>query len=217
MIYIFENNSLITEENIHKYLQLVSKERQQKIESYRFLKDKRNCLLSYLLLSYALYKEYGILEKPLFYYNEYNKPFLEKLPFIHFNISHCDNAVLCATSHMSVGVDIENLLKFDSRIAKHFFTAEEKRALGQIHNKDILFTQIWTLKESYGKYIGKGLDYDLLSMNFDDLSDGWNKKRGIYFYSKVNSNYAVSVCSEEILKIEIVSTEKLESYIMNME
>ena len=93
-----------------------------------------------------------------FGYGPYGKPFLEDFSDIHFNISHTSGAIICAVSDRPVGVDIEKKRKIDLRLISRFFSKNEKDyvLLGN-SGQDERFTRIWTMKEAYVKFTGKGL------------------------------------------------------------
>ena len=68
----------------------------------------------------------------------------------------------------SIGVDIEKLRSYDERIAERFFSKEEQEYLKHTDEKDENFTRIWTSKEAYGKFTGKGITDGLKFSMFHD-------------------------------------------------
>ena len=100
----------------------------------------------------------------------HGKPFLEGHSGIHFNISHAADAIVCAVSDRPVGIDMEKKRKVNLRIINRFFAENERAFVLAGHNdQDERFTQIWTMKEAYVKYTGKGLaesfeEFDVLGM-----------------------------------------------------
>lgn len=105
-----------------------------------------------------------------FGYGAYGKPFLKDFPGIHFNISHTSYAMICAVSYMPVGIDIEKKRKINRRIMSRYFTEPERNyVFSENYHQDERFTRIWTMKESYVKFTGKGLHqsfdtFDVLKM-----------------------------------------------------
>ena len=87
-------------------LPLLSEQRREQTLKFKHLLGRKTCAAAYLLLCEALRKEYGITEKPIFEYGKHGKPFIIGYPDIHFNISHCREAVLCVVSSRPVGVDV---------------------------------------------------------------------------------------------------------------
>jgi 4'-phosphopantetheinyl transferase len=93
-----------------------------------------------------------------FGYGTHGKPFLEDFPDIHFNISHASGAIICAVSDRPVGVDIEKKRKINRRIINKYFTESESNyVFSENYHQDERFTRIWTMKEAYVKYTGKGM------------------------------------------------------------
>ena len=111
----------------------------------------------------------------LFLTNQYEKPYLANISDIHFNISHSGNFVVCALSDKTVGIDIEQVKPVELKIAKRFFSAGEYEFIAaKADNKTLAFYKIWTMKESYVKWEGKGLSMPLKSFNVLELEQqGW--------------------------------------------
>ena len=78
MVYIFENINTVTNDLLKKFDSLYTEERKIKSGKYCREDDKKKSLIAYILLLYALKKEYGIFEKLYFDYGKNNKPFLKK-------------------------------------------------------------------------------------------------------------------------------------------
>ncbi|MBQ9385196.1 MAG: 4'-phosphopantetheinyl transferase superfamily protein [Ruminiclostridium sp.] len=114
---------------------------------------------AFMLLRYALKKEYGIFDIPVFSYNEHGKPFLADCPDIYFSLSHCSKTVLCAVSEAPVGVDVQDVRKISMRAAEKFLTETEYRNIEELGSEEERYTELcrlWCIKESYGKMTGKG-------------------------------------------------------------
>lgn len=134
------------------------------------------------ILKYAL-NDNGIFNYSIFY-NEYGKPYIDKK--IYFNISHCNNIVVCVISDEIVGVDIEKL-NYKKSVVKRCFNEKEINLINNSINKKEIFTIIWTCKESYVKKIGIGLEYGLKKV------DTFKYK---YDIKKFN-DYIVTICLED--------------------
>ena len=93
-------------EELKKAKHYISGQREFKISRLRFLKNKRQSAIAYLLLRYGLRKEYGINENVVLSEGSCGKPYLSNYPFVHFNLSHCDKGVACMSSDSAVGIDI---------------------------------------------------------------------------------------------------------------
>jgi len=82
-----------------------------------------------------------------------------------FNVGHCLDRVVCATSDMEVGVDVETIRSFKMDIVRRFFAAAECADILSVPaaERPRRFFHIWTLKESYLKAVGSGLTIPLNS------------------------------------------------------
>ncbi len=139
---------------------LVSKNRQEKIDFYRFDKDKKLSCGAYLLLKKLLYEEN--ITDAHFKTEKYGKAYISNHENIHFNLSHSDKMVLCAISDKEVGADVEYIdHEIDLNIAKHYFYNSEYENIMNAKNKPEEFFKYWVLKESYMKYTGLGMNLKL--------------------------------------------------------
>lgn len=139
--------------------------------------------------------------------NNYGKPYLKDYPHIHFNISHCDGLVACATDTSPIGIDIEKLHPFKDSILRKVLTEEEKNYLNCFRNDPRAYTEcfyrFWTLKESRIKQSGMGLSMPLTDFYFRlDLSTEhpniFCSEEGLYFYQQtIHKEYILSVCSDK--------------------
>jgi 4'-phosphopantetheinyl transferase len=82
---------------------------------------------------------------------------------VEFSISHSGSWVVCAVDEGPVGVDVERVRKYDPDIAKRFYHPNEYAAISALpeHERTGRFFDLWTIKESYIKAIGKGLSQSL--------------------------------------------------------
>lgn len=139
---------------------LVSENRQEKIDFYRFEKDKKLSCGAYLLLK-KLLSEKNITD-PIFKTEKYGKAYISNYENIYFNLSHSGKMVLCAISDMEVGADIEYIdSEIDLDIAKHYFYNSEYESIMKSENSADEFFKYWVLKESYMKYTGLGMNLKL--------------------------------------------------------
>ena len=98
----------------------VPKDRQDKIDFFRFEKDKKLSAGAYLLLKKLLLEKN--ITNPLFKIEKYGKAYISNFENIYFNLSHSGKMVLCAISDREVGVDIEYIdHEIDLSIAQHYF------------------------------------------------------------------------------------------------
>ena len=146
--------------DLKKAYPLVSKNRQEKIDFYRFSKDKKLSCGAYLLLK-KLLCEKGITN-PTFKTEKYGKAYISNYENIYFNLSHSGKIVLCAISDMEVGADVEYIdPEIDLNIARNYFYNSEYENIKKAENKPDEFFKYWVLKESYMKYTGLGMNQKL--------------------------------------------------------
>lgn len=133
------------------------------------------------LLKTALSK-YGINEMFAEYgFSENGKPYILHYPMIEFNISHSHDKVMCVISPdgIKLGCDIESVKSGKLKVAKRFFTKSENDMLDSRSDekkKDALFSELWTLKESFIKCTGEGLGRSMDSFEFYKDNGNFNIK-----------------------------------------
>ena len=147
---------------------LVSQNRKEKIDFYKFDRDKKLSCGVYLLLMKLLDEE-GIT-KPIIKTEKYGKAYISNFEDIHFNVSHSNNMISCAIYDRPVGTDIEyNDPQIDLNIAKQYFFNSEYENIMKSPNPPDEFFSYWVLKESYMKYTGLGFN---LSLNSFEILKG---------------------------------------------
>ncbi len=135
---------------------------------------------------------------------EKGKPFIVRNNGVHFNVSHSGEWVAVAFGDSDVGIDIEKIRRVDYRIAERYFSAGEKEQLNRLVGDDKLhfFFELWTMKESYLKLLGKGLTKSLGSFtviktgNKYNLNDSHMQANSVFFRQyPVEKDYKLAVCS----------------------
>lgn len=201
--YAIKITEYVDEEDYTLFYDLVSAERKTKISNYIFIMDKLRCLLAEVLLRYILWKHFSIKDDISFTYNEYGKPQLEFFNQIYFNISHSGDWVLCGVADNPIGVDVEKVIDIDINIARRFFTLNEYNYILQqpIEKQKYIFFMFWTLKESFIKAIGKGLNIPLNSFSFQLINDqikfiNGNRIEDLYSFStkELDADHHISLC-----------------------
>lgn len=105
------------------------------------------------------------------------EPMTQAANGLDFNLSHTDGLIVLALArNLEMGVDAENLGRTASlELADHFFSPAEAKALAALPpaRRAHRFFELWTLKESYIKARGMGLQIPLDSFGFalDDAHD----------------------------------------------
>jgi len=161
LIYL---NDCIEDFDLFRALPLLSEQRRNQCLKYKRELGRKTSALAYMLLCEGLRKEYGISEKPLFKYGKHGKPSIVGHDDIHFNISHCCNAVVCAINSHPIGVDVESLSSFDISLVSYTMNTHEQERIICSPRPDIEFIRLWTMKEAVLKLSGKGLCCDMTTI-----------------------------------------------------
>lgn len=149
--------------NLEEALPLLPAWRREQALRYRHDTDRRLCAAAYMLLCRGLEAEYGITEAPEFGYGEGGKPFILGRPDIHFSLSHCPAAALCAVGDSAVGADIETVRPYNARLARRALSPAEVSLVEASADRAVAFARLWTMKESLLKLTGEGIRRDLKS------------------------------------------------------
>ena len=157
-------------QQIDRYWNLLSPDRKKRIKSLG--PDQRTILIGSELIVRILACSYLNINNSeiVFRQNSYGKPYIIGFPNFHFNVSHSENLLVVLISDQAVGVDVEKIRNPNIQIVNRFFTENEKDyVLSDPSLTTKRFYEIWTRKEAYVKYLGKGLSHPLLS--FDVLNE----------------------------------------------
>ena len=148
------------------------------------------------LLSAALCRDFGIrhgkltrtgLEKPKLLHEN-----------LHMNLSHCADMAAAAVGRFPLGVDIETPRPVREKLLPRMCTPQETACVIAAEDSAFTFSQLWTLKESYGKYTGEGIRMQLSSVGFT-LGDPpvFHSAHAdeVQFYQKILENqHVLSLC-----------------------
>lgn len=200
---------------VMEYLPLVSKERQERVHRFVHKKDAVRSLIAELIVRIVIWEELRIPNANIsFHKEEYGKPYLVGYPQFHYNLSHSGSWIVCAVDGATVGIDIERAAPIDLQIAQQYFTAEENAyiyASGTEEQQHERFYDVWSLKESYLKAVGKGLSIPLRSFSAcpgassgefllkTSASDAGEKDWFLY-QGFIDPDYKLAVCSEQPFK-----------------
>lgn len=188
MVYIDEH---IDDFDLQAALAELSEQRRQQALRFRFEHGQRTCALAYLLLRRALREEFGIDEQPLFDYGEHGKPVLVGHPDIHFNLSHCREAVACVVSRHPVGIDVESVSHYKESVARYTMNDEELAMIEAAERPEAAFIRLWTMKEARLKLTGEGITDDLKTA----LAD--SSRYRFTTTERLTQNYIYTVCEEK--------------------
>ena len=187
------SNDILSEYDYKFYETIPSDEKKNRIKLAKSNISKKVYLYSDLLLKYLICREtnLGIFDL-IFSKNEFGKPFLTNKTNIKYNISHTKDALAISISDNEIGIDIEKIRAIKLRVAKRFFTKNEYNYVME-RDSNYRFLEIWTKKEAYMKFVGKGFAMGLNS--FDTTEENFNNK---YNMSTVDiDGYVISICNDQ--------------------
>ncbi len=150
---------------------------------FHFARDRHRHLLTRVLVRTALSRyapvrpqDWRFAEGP-FGRPRIGGPMTQAIQGLDFNLSHTDGLIVLALArNLEMGVDAEHLGRNASlELADHFFSPAEAKALAALppSRRAHRFFELWTLKESYIKARGMGLQIPLDSFGFalDEADD----------------------------------------------
>ena len=219
------NISKINSDNYQMFRNAVSKNRRMKADRYYFIEDSKRCICAELLLQYSLFQVFGRFVKIDTVYNQFGKPFLNHVNGFSYNLSHSGKWVVIAFGRNEIGIDIEEIQRGKENIADRFFSEDEKKFIYAANKEEQAkrFTQIWTLKESYIKFLGTGLSTNLNSFSVNAIDgmvanqDGEIQKDIRLKSYRFNMDYYLSICSieEEVVFCEIILKDLIQYILAN--
>lgn len=198
-VYYAKVSSSCKEDTFFAHIGRIEQRRLDAIRKVKNEKARARSLTAGLLLHAGLcdYLQLPVGETPPFQTDcgPWGKPFLAGYPDVHFNLSHSGEYVCCAVADQEVGVDIQKYQGKVDGIAKRFFTREDNRLLDQCDKEERQkrFFRIWSIRESYIKFTGRGLGQGLDSFGID-----WKGKQ-IYDRGRL------AACFEEYAGLEAYS------------
>ena len=187
MIYL---NDDITSLDLAAALQQLPQWRREQALRYRHEIDRKLNAAAYMLLWQGLKAGYGLEAPPELALLPGGKPYLKGHPDIHFNLSHCPKAALCAIAGVPVGADIESIRPYNPQLARRVLSEAEVEQVESSPSPDIVFARLWTMKESLLKLTGEGIRRDLKSVLVNISAR---------FATTINTarGYVFTVCTEQ--------------------
>lgn len=199
-VFAFSINAL---NNMDYLLTYVTKERREKLKRYRFQEDYLRSLLGEIFIRMKAAKYIGVdISEIDIGYNKFGKPHIVGANNFEYNISHSGDWVICAISNKYIGIDIEKIGKAHLDVAERFFTKDEYKILCEVEKGrvDETFFKLWTMKESYVKWLGGGLSIPLNTFSFIKNDDYFyvdeNKSIRVYIPS-FESGYLLAICTTD--------------------
>lgn len=211
----------LSEEEMQKALQILPRERIEKIERNRQKNNRLQSIWAGVLLEYAL-QEVGITGANLtFLKNADGKPYIKEYSEFYYNLSHSREYVALVVDDCPVGIDVEGIRVGYQKLVTRFFAEEEIEIL-QKQWSDELFTKLWTRKESYLKATGYGMRMPLNGFStveeqvqLNDKMNGEMIEDAVYYLASVSldDSYWLSVCRKNMpvpTDVEVLVPEQVD-------
>jgi len=194
-IITVETDSELAEEAFQALAGLVSQERRDRVARFRFRQDVVNAMVGEAIARDAISAGAGIDPAALVISpDRYGKPHAENISGVHFNLSHSGSMVVFAISDVPVGVDVEIVKQARLSVAKRFFCDDEYELVASgLADQDEAFFNIWTMKESYLKWEGKGLVGALDSFSVFEIM---RKGRPVFHRVDVRHGVCCHACAD---------------------
>ena len=176
----------------------LSEYRRRKIQSLK-AHDKLNCgLCLEELLNRAVCENLSGYKIPVsIITGENGKPYLSDNAMF-FSLSDTDTFCICAVSDTEIGADIQRIVSGREKLAQRFFSEEETDFFNRSEKRDEMFSLLWSLKESYIKFLGLGLSKSLNSFAVIPNVDGTAVLSGSencrFFWRRWEDRY-ISICT----------------------
>lgn len=139
----------------------------QRIDQNVFERDVKFSLIGQLLIRYLFQR---VFHQPSSSFHiqrtDSNRPYLPSHPTFDFNLSHRYQLVCIAgTFDGRIGCDTMDYRKLPigKSILQKKFTIEERQLIDE---NPLNFVRLWALKESFVKWLGMGIGFPLLRLNF---------------------------------------------------
>lgn len=207
-IFMADTLPLQNPQRLNDYLNQITAIRREKILRLKSIQAQALSMGAEMLLQKALVKSWGINKELAIEIGSHGKPGFIDEPEIHFNLSHSGNYVVCALAGDAVGVDLQKMKALNLELARRYFAKEEVKWLFDlpVEKQKKSFFDLWSIKESYMKYTGKGFALPMKSFavrigaEFSDNSEvtvyEGNKKITVAFKKYVGlEGYVLWCCS----------------------
>ncbi len=176
--------SLIKENVIDNY------SKQEEYANISNLEKRKEKIAKDMLFKYVTEKE-NI--DPSIIMKEHGKPDFKNTKY-HFNISHSKDMCVMSISDEEIGADVQYIQNFEEerldRLTKRIYNDNDYNFFNTDDNTT--FTQIWTIKEAYLKYIGLGLVKNIhdIIVDYEDNT--------VYYANYPTAKYITCYCGDYI-------------------
>lgn len=171
--------------------------------------------------SLILKKDFNFLVKEYDFIKN-GKPILNSGKF-GFSISYTGSCVYIAIARSSViGIDTERIADINPNVAEEFMSKNELAKMKGVKNKFEYLYKLWTLKESYLKLTGEGINDRIKDIEFLKNESGvfslcLDSEQEIYFNNFTFKNCSISVASYTSLNYKIIDFEAAKEFLEKYE
>ena len=189
-------------ENFRLWYEKMPSYRKEKIDTIRPLNSKNLSLGAGIVLLNGL-SQWGISFDEISF-AENGKPFIKGADGNRFNLSHSGTLAVGAFSDAAVGIDVEKIKTFGTRLVNFVYNENEityiKNRSNSEEEENTLYTRLWPMQESVMKYYGQGLSMDPRKLYIDQEHDNQVFFEGmnlpdIYFTGYEYEGHCITVCS----------------------
>ena len=195
IISVHADSTLLTDATINALSGCVLLKNRERVARMKNKQNAANTLIGEIIARTAISARTGIPGMKLeIDPDKYGKPHMINAPGVHFNTSHSGDLVVCAINDEPVGVDIEVIRAPKPDVAKRFFRSDEYEYITSgADAPDVAFFRIWTMKESYVKWLGKGLRARLDSFSVFEIQ---RQGRPVFHSIDVRPDALCCICTD---------------------
>ena len=167
-------------------LRCLTRSESHRLEEYFYQDDVKFSLIGQLFVRYLFSRIFDEKSSSCeIHRTSFNRPFIPSHPSLDFNLSHHYQLLTIAgTLDQRIGCD--TMLYRTARKAQNNYRNLTRKILTKDEEKDLFrtnsdenqryrdFVRFWCLKESYVKWLGKGLTFPLSKLNFQ-ISSSFNQ------------------------------------------
>ena len=182
------------EKPVEKFLHYFTAQRREKILRHKFMADRNRTIWAELLVRETIAKKMScLIEDVQIERDENGKPCVVDNSLM-ISLAHSKNWAACSVGEVQSGVDVEEDFNDALVVAQNFFTAQEYRQLCNLNGRARAkkFLSFWTIKESFSKFTGRGIDDGFTAINALEILSGNGKVVGKNFFS---NEMVVGICS----------------------
>lgn len=204
-IYALKFDRQLPQELFSLLLSSVGKDKRARILRFRDWRDAYRVLYGDLLVRHIIKEKTGKSNKDItLAVDTHSKPYLKTDTDLFFNISHSGSWVVGTVDMQPVGIDIEQVMPIAEDVMQEVLSSQEYSEIKDLEESQKLsdFYAMWTIKESYLKALGKGLEPNMRVVHTQRLrnrkillsSHGIIQKNTFFRTYALDPEYRMTVC-----------------------